>query len=76
MLFKTVSNYNIFRTLKSEQVFLPRIMKGLSLMQKTEYINEINNLLAVADEELLDFVLQLLQKSINPLQIDTHPQLA
>lgn len=31
---------------------------------KNEYITEINNLLPLADEELLDFVYQLLQKSI------------
>ena len=35
-------------------------------MSNTDYITEINNLLALADEELLDFVYQLLQKSINP----------
>lgn len=33
-------------------------------MQNTEYINEINNLLPLADIELLDFVFQLLQKSV------------
>ena len=32
---------------------------------KTEYITEINNLLNLADVELLDFVFQLLQKSIS-----------
>lgn len=31
---------------------------------KNEYITEINNLLPLADEELLDFVYQVLQKSI------------
>lgn len=31
---------------------------------KDEYITEINNLLPLADEELLDFVYQVLQKSI------------
>lgn len=31
---------------------------------KKEYIAEINNLLPLADEELLDFVLQLLVKSV------------
>ena len=45
-------------------------------MPKTEYINEINNLLDLADEELLDFIFQLLQKSVNPSLIETHPQLA
>ena len=30
----------------------------------TEYITEINNLLPLADAELLDFVLQFLQQSI------------
>lgn len=41
---------------------------------KNEYITEINNLLPLADEELLDFVYQLLQKSIKPLE--TLQQLA
>ena len=41
-----------------------------------EYITEINNLLKLADEELLDFIYQLLQKSIPPSIIpsETHPQ--
>lgn len=43
---------------------------------KNEYINEINNLLKLADEELLDFIYQLLQQSITPLPIETHQQLA
>lgn len=43
-------------------------------MPKTDYINEINNLLSLADEELLDFVFQLLQKSISPSLIETLPQ--
>jgi hypothetical protein len=34
---------------------------------KNEYITEINNLLPLADIELLDFVFQLLQKSVEPL---------
>ena len=34
-------------------------------MQKTDYTNEINKLLPLADEELLDFIFQLLQKSVN-----------
>ena len=33
-------------------------------MPKTDYINEINKLLANADIELLDFVFQFLQQSI------------
>lgn len=45
---------------------------------KQEYITEINNLLPYADIELLDFVFQLLNKSvempINPSE--THLQLA
>ena len=32
-------------------------------MPKTDYINEINNLLNLADIELLDFVFQFLQQS-------------
>lgn len=43
---------------------------------KNEYIEKIENLLPCADEELLDFVFQLLQKSITPLSIETHQQLA
>ena len=42
---------------------------------QTDYITEINNLLLHADEELLDFVLQLLQKSITP-SLETHQQSA
>ena len=45
-------------------------------MPSTEYITEINNLLPLADEELLDFVFQLLQKSINPSMIETQLQSA
>lgn len=45
-------------------------------MPTTEIINEINNLLKIADEELLDFVFQLLQKSVNPSLTETHQQLA
>lgn len=33
---------------------------------KKEYIAEINNLLPLADAELLDFIYQLLQKSVTP----------
>lgn len=43
-------------------------------MQTTDYIIEINNLLKLADEELLDFVFQLLQKSITPSLIEMHQQ--
>ena len=44
-------------------------------MPTTEYINEINKLLKLADEELLDFVFQLLQKSVQPLNpLETHLQ--
>jgi hypothetical protein len=43
---------------------------------KNEYITEINNLLPLADIELLDFVLLLLQKSIEiPIPpLETHLQ--
>ena len=41
---------------------------------KEEYIAEINNLLPLADNELLDFVFQLLQKSIKPSVQETHSQ--
>lgn len=43
---------------------------------KTDYIAKIENLLPHADEELLDFVFQLLQKSINSSLTETHLQLA
>lgn len=33
---------------------------------KEKYINDINNLLPKADLELLDFVYQLLEKSVSP----------
>lgn len=45
-------------------------------MQNTDYITEINKLLSLADEELLDFIYQLLQKSINPSLIEMQPQSA
>lgn len=45
---------------------------------KEEYTKEITNLLPFADEDLLDFIYQLLKKSveatINPSE--THPQSA
>ena len=41
---------------------------------KEDYIAEINKLLNLADEELLDFIFQLLQKSITPSLIETHQQ--
>lgn len=44
-------------------------------MQKTDYIKEINNILPLADEELLDFLLQLLQKSVSP-SLEKYQQLA
>lgn len=43
-------------------------------MSNTDYITEINKLLQLADEELLDFIFQLLQKSINPSLIETLQQ--
>lgn len=44
---------------------------------KKEYITEINSLLQFADIELLDFVLQLLQKNVEiPIPpLETHLQL-
>ena len=39
-----------------------------------EYIEKIESLLPYADEDLLDFVFQLLQKSISPSQIETQTQ--
>lgn len=43
-------------------------------MQNTDYITEINKLLSLADEELLDFIYQLLQKSISPSLKETLQQ--
>ena len=43
-------------------------------MTRAEYIEEINNLLELADDELLDFVFQLLQKSVSPSLTETHQQ--
>ena len=45
---------------------------------KNEYITEINKLLPIADVELLDFVLQFLQKSVDQpvTPLDTNLQLA
>lgn len=44
---------------------------------KNEYITNINNLLQLADVELLDFVFQLLQNSvenpITPLETNLQP---
>ena len=53
-------------------------MKGLTIMQKTEYINEINNLLNLADLELIDFIYQLLQKSVpdSITPLTEHQQIA
>lgn len=43
---------------------------------KQEYITEINNLLPNADDDLLDFIFQLLKKSveISISPSETHPQ--
>lgn len=41
---------------------------------KNEYIEKIESLLPYADEDLLDFVFQLLQKSISPSLIETQTQ--
>lgn len=43
---------------------------------KNEYIEKIESLLPYADEDLLDFVFQLLQKSISPSLIETQTQSA
>lgn len=44
---------------------------------KEEYIVEINNLLPLADPDLLDFVFQLLKKSIEQVNpSETQPQSA
>ena len=43
---------------------------------KNEYIEKIESLLPLADEDLLDFVFQLLQKSISPSLIETQTQSA
>ena len=45
---------------------------------KNEYITEITNLLPYADAELLDFVFQLLKKSVEipVIPLETHLQSA
>lgn len=45
---------------------------------KEEYIAEINNLLPKADPDLLDFIFQLLKKSVDTSvnSSETHPQSA
>lgn len=43
-------------------------------MTRTEYIKEIDNLLELADDELIDFVFQLLQKSVTPSLKEKHQQ--
>lgn len=45
---------------------------------KKEYITEITNLLPYADVDLLDYVFQLLQKSVEkPItSLEQHPQSA
>ena len=48
-------------------------LERIEAPMKNEYITEINNLLPLADEELLDFVFQLLQKSINPSASQPQP---
>jgi hypothetical protein len=57
----------------TELMFLPRIYERTEAPMKEEYITEINNLLPLADEELLDFVFQLLQKSIKPSETHLQP---
>lgn len=79
LICKSSIKYNIFRTLKSEQVFLPRIDERMISMQK-EYIEKITSLLPYADIDLLDFIYQVLQKSVapplNPNPSKEHPQSA
>lgn len=71
LICKSSIKYNIFRTLKSEQVFLPRIDERMIQMQK-EYIEKIENLLPYAELDLLDFIFQVLQKSVTP-PLNTNP---
>ena len=63
-----------FYNIVSELMFLLPITKGLIHPMKNEYIEKIENLLPLADEDLLDFVFQLLQKSISPSLTETQTQ--
>ena len=59
------------------QTHVPRrIFERTIPPMKKEYIAEINNLLPNADVELLDFIYQLLQKSVDKqfTSSETHPQ--
>ena len=58
----------------SRTLVLAADYERIEALMKEDYIAEINNLLPLADEDLLDFVFQLLQKSINPSLTETHPQ--
>jgi hypothetical protein len=72
LILKYTIKYNIFRTfvLAPDERRTPHMKK--------EYIAEINKLLPNADVELLDFIYQLLQKSVDvsftPLEM--NPQTA
>ena len=57
-------------------MFHPLFFERTILPMKKEYIAEINNLLPNVDVELLDFIYQLLQKSIDKSfsSLEMHPQ--
>lgn len=59
LLHNTMFSEHFIRT----DVLAPETERTDCLMKK-EYISEIKNLLPFADEELLDFVFQLLCKSV------------
>ena len=61
LLTDFLTNYKIV----TELVFLPRLNdERIDSPMTNEYIEKIENLLPYADIELLDFVLQFLQQSI------------
>ena len=53
-------------------LFIHHLYERKRAMSRTEYINAITKLLKSADIELLDFVFQLLKRSINPSLVETH----
>lgn len=71
-----LTDYFTFYKIVTELMFLPRKNERIDSTVNNEYIEKIESLLPYADEELLDFVFQLLQKSINPSLIEMQSQLA
>lgn len=59
-----LTDYFTFYKIVTELMFLPRNDERTDSPMTNEYIEKIENLLPLADVELLDFVLQFLQQSI------------